>query len=682
MAKEIYIGGTDSIARKVKPSYIGVDSVARKVKKGYVGKDSVARQFLDSKSISNLFDVAWRKYFAIQTNGVYGPDFSSYLGFVFTDDGVYPEAGINVQGTPFDDTCVLKIGDDYYYYIRSQELTQWDKYNCIAPGTKIYSELGPSNETSSFQIVIPYNSSSHSFYKNYFFSTTNGYYGSNKISIPTVTSSTDISSLNLSSLLEGYYYVSKDRVWKIISYTGGFHQTGDYANVGLNITTTSRTVARASSVTVADNTYVRGSSLYGTLITDRDELPLEEGTQILGSLEENYCVRQVGNVNYYYIPRGISSVYTVWNKYGCMVETRYQREADGSEYQLTNNMGDYGNAGYKGKSSYTFSESSGFSETGTSKYITVTSTSTAAELSDQISGTYERLSPTRMICYTGVTEVIHNYSSSYDWYVKYKGYYLNATEYVAGYTRDSTYYGEKIVRSGQLPEEGTLIAGSANEEYCIIQINGVNYYYSKLGAESYNPLMNYNAIWNKYNTVANPVYTYEDYAQSGMNEVLGIINYFYDNGSTLNSDCYSSYNFNSSTGTYSLSGRIQYPIVTANTTASEIQSVLVGSYLYHSSNSLRQVTRVTVTKNSVSGSNYTTQFEVKIYAKIIRSSSQTISGYTYDKGSTLQGYFITEGDEFPEQGTKIEGSSYNNYYVLKVGGTHYYYEKNLTQSEE
>lgn len=46
--------------------------------------------------------------------------------------------------------------------------------------------------------------------------------------------------------------------------------------------------------------YYKGSISYGNVIVEEDDLP-EEGTLVEGSIDEGYCVLQVGSTYYYYI---------------------------------------------------------------------------------------------------------------------------------------------------------------------------------------------------------------------------------------------------------------------------------------------------------------------------------------------------------------------------------------------
>ena len=45
------------------------------------------------------------------------------------------------------------------------------------------------------------------------------------------------------------------------------------------------------------------------------------------------------------------------------------------------------------------------------------------------------------------------------------------------YVQGSTYYGEYEAEEGVLPEEGTLVEGSATDSYCIIDVDDTYYYY-------------------------------------------------------------------------------------------------------------------------------------------------------------------------------------------------------------
>lgn len=51
---------------------------------------------------------------------------------------------------------------------------------------------------------------------------------------------------------------------------------------------------------------------------------------------------------------------------------------------------------------------------------------------------------------------------------------------ITQYNKGSTSYGKITVDENVLPEQGTLVSGSATENYCVIRINGTNYYYQKV----------------------------------------------------------------------------------------------------------------------------------------------------------------------------------------------------------
>lgn len=49
------------------------------------------------------------------------------------------------------------------------------------------------------------------------------------------------------------------------------------------------------------------------------------------------------------------------------------------------------------------------------------------------------------------------------------------------YTKGSTPYGKLFADEGELPEAGTLVAGSSADEYCVLKISGAYYYYEIVG---------------------------------------------------------------------------------------------------------------------------------------------------------------------------------------------------------
>jgi hypothetical protein len=80
-------------------------------------------------------------------------------------------------------------------------------------------------------------------------------------------------------------------------------------------------------------------------------------------------------------------------------------------------------------------------------------------------------------------------------------------------------------------------------------------------------------------------------------------------------------------------------------------------------------TNIICTINMVSGSsnNYTIWLTAISY---VESYSITI----YSKGTTPYGNIITKVNKLPEEGTLIEGSEEDGYYVIEIDGISYYYE--------
>jgi hypothetical protein len=147
-----------------------------------------------------------------------------------------------------------------------------------------------------------------------------------------------------------------------------------------------------------------------------------------------------------------------WKKYNCNVIQYYQRDSNFSGIEYSAHIGLNTAVFY---SDYIFSESSGFGLTG------------RVEMSPENSVGYcYGCSDTRINKITSVTK-----SSSGGWDIKYKTV-DNCTLYTQ--YRAGEYIDEVTVDEESLPEEGTLRVGSIEGDYCVINVNGTNYYYEKV----------------------------------------------------------------------------------------------------------------------------------------------------------------------------------------------------------
>lgn len=82
----------------------------------------------------------------------------------------------------------------------------------------------------------------------------------------------------------------------------------------------------------------------------------------------------------------------------------------------------------------------------------------------------------RVLLYTNVTQRdLDTYYVDYEVVAVVRRYY-----YQASYDKGNISYGSILSIEGELPETGSLIEGGTNQNYCILLINGTNYYYEKI----------------------------------------------------------------------------------------------------------------------------------------------------------------------------------------------------------
>ena len=96
-------------------------------------------------------------------------------------------------------------------------------------------------------------------------------------------------------ILVGGYCAIGTHAGTIVSVDSMISSTGNYPT---KIVTLTFNVERVADF--IDESWSVGSTSYGTITASEGELP-EEGTLVKGSLEEGYCVLQVGSTYYYYI---------------------------------------------------------------------------------------------------------------------------------------------------------------------------------------------------------------------------------------------------------------------------------------------------------------------------------------------------------------------------------------------
>lgn len=170
----------------------------------------------------------------------------------------------------------------------------------------------------------------------------------------------------------------------------------------------------------------------------------------------------------------------VWKKYNATLGNVYVM---GAPYTVTNyNIVDSYTSGYttgyaETYSSYTFSSTDRFK--GVGEKSTAVYGQTVSELNSELEGRYYVSSfGSSLIRITAVTSIEAPTDSTSYYTARVTGECTPTTEKNA-YLMGSTSYGEITVPEGQLPEEGTLIEGSADDNYCVLQVNGIYYYYEK-----------------------------------------------------------------------------------------------------------------------------------------------------------------------------------------------------------
>lgn len=125
---------------------------------------------------------------------------------------------------------------------------------------------------------------------------------------------------------------------------------------------------------------------------------------------------------------------------------------------------------------------------------------------------------------------------------------------------------------------------------------------------------------------------------------------------------WSSYDFDENAGFYYFSGfATHYDFTGVEVTESDV----VGLYIIYTG-VVYQITALNSVDDRTIGVTYKIVDECKV-----------VSTHTYDvylKGSTSYGTIETEGGALPEEGTIIEGSVSEGYYVLLIDGEYYYYK--------
>lgn len=160
----------------------------------------------------------------------------------------------------------------------------WGKYSCAKYGGYYSDEVSYSNTSQlTFGTFGSFGS-----YSGYYFDEYDGYVGTDYVDI-------SCQSIDEAQALVGTYYevyspflrriVSVENVWYEYPFT---QVTVIYEEIWN---------------TYIEPEYSKGSTSYGTITAPEGELP-EEGTLIEGSVNEGYCVLQIGSTYYYYVLEG------------------------------------------------------------------------------------------------------------------------------------------------------------------------------------------------------------------------------------------------------------------------------------------------------------------------------------------------------------------------------------------
>ena len=111
--------------------------------------------------------------------------------------------------------------------------------------------------------------------------------------------------------------------------------------------------------------------------------------------------------------------------------------------------------------------------------MTITSTTSQSEVEDFITGAYELRD-------NGNWALVYRYDGVHSFSVDDNsiGIEFDLTEIASAYP-ENIYFNQGVfissiaVPEGELPEDGTLVEGSADGTYCVLEVNGTHYYYTR-----------------------------------------------------------------------------------------------------------------------------------------------------------------------------------------------------------
>ena len=159
-----------------------------------------------------------------------------------------------------------------------------------------------------------------------------------------------------------------------------------------------------------------------------------------------------------------------WGKYSCNVSSGYYTEYQESDIEIWESCNL--NSPTKVYTSYTFSWDGGIELIGETT-VTFTSSTTLKTVQRQLEGKYIggwlRLSYIKSVLQVQARE------TDFIVYGIYDSIYADWTP--PEYNKGNTLYDSLTAPEGELPEDGTLIEGSYEEGYCVLEIGGTYYYY-------------------------------------------------------------------------------------------------------------------------------------------------------------------------------------------------------------
>lgn len=150
-----------------------------------------------------------------------------------------------------------------------------------------------------------------------------------------------------------------------------------------------------------------------------------------------------------------------WKKYSCATSYTYHEDPANIGFTTKHYYGTETSTFY---SSYSFSESSGYTLSG---LVTL-------DVHDAV-GYYTGSSHSAQV-FQIVSMSSTKVDFSYEAVVKCVG---TANQYTH-YSKGTTSYGEVIADRDALPEEGSLIRGSIEGDYCVVRVDNTYYYYEKV----------------------------------------------------------------------------------------------------------------------------------------------------------------------------------------------------------